>query len=80
MEIVGKQKVDYVSKKSGEPVKGISLHCVGSNNNVEGKSVETVFISARSQEMYDKVCKLPVGAKVAISYNKYRAVENIQVI
>lgn len=76
-EIVGKQKVEYTSKRTQELVKGISLHCVGTSNNVEGKSVETIFVSARSA-LFDAVSKLPVGTEIDVSYNRWGSVEDVR--
>ena len=47
-KIVGKQNVDYVSKKTGQPVTGVTLHCVGESNRVEGMECETIFVSVRT--------------------------------
>ena len=76
-EIVGKQKVEYTSKRTQELVKGVSLHCVGTSNNVEGKAVETIFVSARSA-MYDEVSKLPIGTNIEVSYNRWGSVEDVR--
>ena len=43
-KIVGKQNVDYVSKKTGQPVTGVTLHCVGESSRVEGMECETIFL------------------------------------
>lgn len=77
MKIVGKQSVNYISKKTQEPVKGVSLHCVGSRNDVEGHSVETIFISAKSA-MYDEVSKMPLGTEITVSYNRWGSVDYVQ--
>lgn len=76
MKIVGKQNVDYISKKTQEPVKGVSLHCVGSRNNVEGEAVETIFVSLKCA-MYDTVMKLPLGSEVSVSYNRWGSVDTV---
>ena len=41
MKVVGKSNVQYISKRTQNEVKGISLHCVGKKSNVEGEAVET---------------------------------------
>lgn len=79
MKVVGKQNVDYISKKTQEPVKGVSLHCVGTRNTVEGECVETIYVSAKSA-MYDEVMKLPLGSSVTVSYNRWGSVESVQAI
>lgn len=76
-KIVGKQKVEYTSKKTQELVRGVSLHCLGTSNNVEGESVETIFVSARSA-MYDEVSKMPIGTNIDVSYNRWGSVEDVR--
>lgn len=78
MKIVGRQNVDYISRKTQEPVKGVSLHCVGARNNVEGEAVETIFISAKSG-LFDEVAKMPIGTKIRVSYNRYGSADCIEV-
>ena len=34
--VLGVQYLDYVSRKSGNPVKGLSLHCAYKDQQVEG--------------------------------------------
>lgn len=79
MKIVGKQNVDYISKKTQEPVKGVSLHCTGTRNNVEGEAVETIFVSAKSG-LYDEVIKMPVGTEVSVSYNRWGSVDSLHAV
>lgn len=78
MKIVGKQNVDYISRKTQEPVKGVSLHCVGARNDVEGEAVETIFISAKSG-LFDEVAKMPIGTKIRVFYNRYGSAHYIEV-
>lgn len=75
-KIVGKQNVDYVSKKTGRPVTGVTLHCVGESNRVEGMGCETIFVSGRSP-MYDQCVKLPIGAEINVSYNRWGTADSI---
>lgn len=75
-KIVGKQSVDYVSKKTGQPVIGVTLHCVGESNRVEGMECETIFVSGRSP-IYDQCVKFPLGQEINVSYNRWGAAESI---
>ena len=73
-EVVGKQKVDYVSKKDNDRKIGISLFCVcDGGNNVEGKSVEKLYISDKN-ELYGFAKSLPVGSLIKVTYNRYGSV------
>lgn len=70
-KLVGKQNVDYISKKTNQPVVGVSLHVVGEDSRVEGMAVETIFVSKKSEGMYDDALKFPIGAEVNVSYNRW---------
>lgn len=76
VKIVGKQRVDYVSKKTNQPVVGVTLHCVGSNERVEGLACETIFVSSKSA-IYDKVVNLALESNVNIVYNRWGSCEDI---
>ena len=43
--VVGIQYLDYVSRKTGNPVKGLSLHCAYKDQQVEGEAVSNFFVS-----------------------------------
>ena len=43
--VLGVQYLDYVSRKSGNPVKGLSLHCAYKDQQVEGEAVSNFFVS-----------------------------------
>ena len=45
LTVLGTELIDYTSKKTGRPVKGISLHCALKQQGVDGQAVESVFIS-----------------------------------
>lgn len=76
MRVVGKSNVQYISKRTNNEVRGISLHCVGAKKNVEGEAVETVFVSAKSSD-YDECVKLPLGTEVQFLYNRWGNVESV---
>lgn len=77
MRIVGKQDVDYVSKKTNQPVTGVTLHCVGKSERVNGECVETIFVSGKSP-MFQQCVNFPLGTEIAVSYNRYGSVETIE--
>lgn len=77
MKIVGKQNVDYVSRKTNQPVVGVTLHCVCKNDRVNGEAVETLFVSAKSP-MYEQCIAFPLGTEITVSYNRYGSVETIE--
>lgn len=68
VKVIGIQLVDYVSRKSGESVKGVTLHCTCKDPQVTGDAVESIFVS-------DKLglsCAYEVqpGQMVDVAYNR----------
>ena len=45
VKVLGIQSVDYVSRKTGNPVKGVTLHSSFKDAQVEGESVSSIFVS-----------------------------------
>lgn len=76
MKIIGKQGVDYVSRKTNKQVTGMTLHCVGTSPNVEGEAVDTVYISSASP-LYQSIVQMPIGTEIQLFYNRYGSVESI---
>lgn len=74
--IIGKQRVDYVSKKTNQPVVGLTLHVVGEDTRVEGMACETIYISEKSP-MYQQALSYPIGADIMVQYNRWGSVETI---
>lgn len=79
MKLVGKEFMDYVSRKSGKPVVGISLHVLVDSDKVEGKACETVWVSVNNSS-YDTACNLSLGVDFIAYYNKYGGVESLQTL
>lgn len=75
-KLLGKGVVDYISKKTNQPVKGVTLHLGKSESGVEGIAVESVFISARS-DVFEKVAKIPLNSDVDVLYNRWGNVDNV---
>lgn len=76
-KIVGKQDVDYTSRKTGEPVKGVTLHCVGQSSRVNGMSADQHFISVKTPELYEEALSFPVGVEINLNFNQYGTVESV---
>ncbi len=43
VKVLGIQSVDYVSRKTGNPVKGVTLHSSFKDAQVEGESVSSIY-------------------------------------
>ena len=50
-QIVGKQFLDYVSKKTGKRVRGGKVYLMSSDSRVEGFKTEDIFVR---EEQYNK--------------------------
>ena len=70
MEVIGIEKVDYVSKK-GNPVKGVKLHMCYQSDKVQGMAAMSEFISERI------LCDVKVGDEIKLFYNKFGQVSEV---
>lgn len=71
--ILGIKSVDYVSKKTGQPVQGAELHFVRelSSREVEnsvGQAVGTVFVSVKSP-LIDRISPAIIGKECEFVYD-----------
>lgn len=66
-KVVGTQLVDYVSKRTGEQIKGVTLHVTCKDSQVNGEMAEKVFVSDRLG--IDGLFSLPLGSTVDVQYN-----------
>ena len=79
VKVVGLEKVDYVSNKSGKPVIGFRLHCLRNDQQrVEGNSVESFFISQRNPNYNLIGNTVVVGGEYNVFYNRFGDVEDIR--
>ena len=72
--IVGKEFLDYVSKKTGKNVKGYTLHMTYEKEKCEGVAANSVFVSE------DIGRDVHVNDTVQLYYNKYGKVEKIVIV
>ena len=66
-KLLGIQTVDYVSRKTGNPVKGVTLHCSFKDPQVEGEAVDGIFVSDNLK--LPCISELRVGQIVDVTYN-----------
>lgn len=76
--ILGVQKVDYVSRKSGHPVKGVTLHTKFKDAQVEGESVSSIFVSDNLE--LPSVSGLKPGQLVDVEYNNRGFVCDVRIL
>jgi hypothetical protein len=73
--VLGKQKVDYVSSKTGQRVQGENLHCKYLQKNVEGEAVEKLYISSNVNSPI-----VNVGDEIDVFYNRYGGVDEVRLV
>ena len=67
VKVLGIQSVDYVSRKTGNPVKGVTLHSAFKDAQVEGESVSSIFVSDNLN--LKCVAEIRPGMLVDVEYN-----------
>ena len=67
VKVLGIQSVDYVSRKTGNPVKGVTLHSSFKDAQVEGESVSPIFVSDNLN--IKAVADIRPGTMVDVEYN-----------
>lgn len=77
VEVLGVQNLDYVSRRSGEQVKGVMLHSCFNDSAVEGRAVESIFISDKLD--LDVVYDIKPGMIVEVEYNRRGNVSNVEI-
>lgn len=76
--VVGIQKVDYVSRRTNEPVKGLTLHVTHPDANVNGDMAESVFVSDRLN--CADLNNVIVGNTIDIEFGRRGFVEDVKII
>lgn len=74
--VVGIEDVNYVSKKTGQPVSGVNLHVTFPLNEQkgEGEAVEKIYC----KQSLEGIDSISVGDDVEIYYNRFGGVEEIR--
>jgi len=67
VKVLGIQNVDYISRKTGNPVKGVTLHSVYKDSQVNGDAVGNIFVSDNLG--LSCIPELAVGQTVDVVYN-----------
>lgn len=76
-KVLGIEIVDYVSKKTGNRVKGTKLHCVSDleKDNLIGNEVESFYISE-----VIPLTDIDVGCTVNFFFNRFGSVSDVRVV
>jgi len=76
LEVVGIRKVEYTSKTTGKDVRGQEVHTVYKDNNTEGVSTKSIYMSER---LIADTPQIKVGDKIRPLYNERGWVDTIEV-
>lgn len=79
MTVRGIQMVDYISKKTGKPVKGVTLFCSHKEQAVDGEMTEDVFVSD-SLDCARLAYALKPGSLIDVEYNRRGYVADLCVL
>lgn len=74
-EILGKEKLDYPSRRTGQQVRGTNLYCAvveGAKPSIEGTQVEKLYV----KESID-CSAFSVGDTIGVYYNRFGSVDSV---
>lgn len=78
VKIVGIQKLDYPSRKTGEQVVGTTLHVEFPDSQVDGLAVDSFFISDRLN--CPDISRAMIGDMVDIEFNRRGYVQGVSLV
>ena len=71
---VGKRRVDYVAKKTGNHVLGWNLYCTHEDQQTEGLKTESFYVNDNFR------ITSQVGDVVDVFFNQYGSIESFQTV
>lgn len=76
-KVLGVQSVDYVSKRTNQPVKGVTLHCSFKDAQVSGEAVDGIFVSENLG--IGCISEIKPGMMVDVQYNSRGFVVDVSI-
>lgn len=76
-EVIGIQRREYTSKKTGALVRGYNVFVTFEDRNIDGVGCESIWLN---DSMFDDAGGLSVGDSINVHYNRYGRVNKIEVI
>lgn len=74
IEVVGYKKVDFVSKDTGEQIKGFNVYYTADKvENVKGCEAGKIFLSVEKAQKFDII----VGQSYEVQYNRWGKIDNM---
>lgn len=77
VKVLGIQSVDYVSRKTGNPVKGVTLHSCYKDAQVQGEAVNSIFVSDNLG--IPCVAEIQPGMTIDVEYNNRGYVAGVEI-
>lgn len=77
VKVLGIQSVDYVSRKTGNPVKGVTLHTTYKDAQVQGDATGNIFVSDNLG--IPCVPEIRPGMMVNVEYNNRGYVAGLEI-
>ena len=71
IKVIGKQKVDYISKKTGKHVEGTNLHSYFKDKNTEGYAVKAFYFT----KDWPNIDNVKVNSDYEIYFNQFGSVD-----
>lgn len=76
VKVLGVASVDYVSKKTGQPVKGTTLHSCFKDPQTQGEAVNSIFVSDNLG--LSCISEIRPGMMVNVEYNNRGYVAGVE--
>lgn len=73
MKLVGKETVNYTSRKTNKPVTGLKLHCSFTKPDTIGYAVQSYFIGS-SSNVYEQAMNLSLETDITVGFNEFGSV------
>lgn len=77
VKVLGVTAVDYTSKKTGQPVKGVTLHSSFKDAQTQGEAVDSIFISDNLG--LSCVSEIRPGMMVNVEFNNRGYVAGVEI-
>jgi hypothetical protein len=77
-QLIGKEKISYVSKKTGKPISGYRLYFLEMNDRVEGFKSSNQYVDDSTYYKFFEC--VPLDAHIELFFNAYGQVVSCSVI
>lgn len=75
VKVLGIKKIDYISKRTNNPVHGTELHVSFQDNRVSGLAVDKIFVRDRVD-----IGSVKLGDSLNLLFDRYGQVDFVQIM